>query len=923
DPANLKFNEMFLGNDWELYDGVSETFGVVDTDALLEETYVRELYFDTNYDLPEYKDELRVRYNYDTNKRYVSDYNLIFGYEAGVNNINNLKYKNDGESLDFNSKYSSQIGLRLLQFNFEYNFNLLAYTEYTFQVEIQVDSGRIDMLRISYYDKDDNFINRDYYDVFDSFTTSFTIKSITSDTSKQRIYFALDDITNFGVNIDYAWLIPKQDKIYSYMELKDSEYLTNYDDTSVLTFTNKYGIYPTTIEVYEATTPSTPPIWNNKPSMTSFISSNLIYQGSTFDLDLNYPRNGYIGLKTLDFGFDFESGPVTRTDTLSKFYQGQGMVYIQTNTNDELMNIKSPVYTNAIMTEFGDKIQIRIQAKTDDLVTLTFYNNGQENASIPIIPQGNSNFNEQVIQITLTDGIVFDQIGLTVELDDKEYIILHSVSIADAEKQDFELETIISSYSFDSFTYNEETSILNSPKETYLKDEIYWTLESEPEGINEKVEVLFDVEIPEGKMEGVERFEIQLNITSSISLSTQYFAYFDFNSYQYIQFTPDVNGDLLTFNITNIENCKEGSLYKIRFKFKATSASYFQISIDLAQVVTYGMWLMSYDVYRLAFTFDKFGGDSSDSVYFSLFEDIFFTIYDLPDTTTSPPHIVEFYYDFNTKKLSAYFNDNSADLLNNGNGLENYNFYNPRPVIKSQFASANDGITLLYIESQYYKRIANNRDFEEYKTLLTYYNSLRGYAAAVNLTQAEINLNPVNLFAYLSAEIDVMYSFNDNMVPENIFGMSLIPTYSTSLNDDIGTSTYDEKGFVIRPYDETQETAYYASASQFGDFYFDTPGEGAPPGSYGYGEITGELINVGGTYTSVAPGYNYWGAVNAQPDEFPSSTIYNDDFSPTTDPHLNVNDEINPAIIRSDLNFASGQYNSYIVPDVSLIENWG
>ncbi|KKM04683.1 hypothetical protein LCGC14_1761780 [marine sediment metagenome] len=226
-----------------------------------------------------------------------------------------------------------------------------------------------------------------------------------------------------------------------------------------------------------------------------------------------------------------------------------------------------------------------------------------------------------------------------------------------------------------------------------------------------------------------------------------------------------------------------------------------------------------------------------------------------------------------------------------------------------------------------YLDIDENNDFEEYKTLLAYYNSLQGYVDAVNLTQAEIDLNSVNLFTYLSAEIDVMYSFNDSMVPDNIFGMSLSPTYTTSLSDNIGTvgSTYDERGFVIKPYDITTETAYYIAPSQFGDFFFDA---NTDPGGYGHsgsGEIVGELINPGGTYTQIAPGYNYWGIELVQPTEYPSSTIYNDDFIPTSNPHNNVNDEINPAIIQSVYGWGNEQKQGYIVPDQNespMTEQW-
>ncbi|KKK87614.1 hypothetical protein LCGC14_2751480, partial [marine sediment metagenome] len=340
------------------------------------------------------------------------------------------------------------------------------------------------------------------------------------------------------------------------------------------------------------------------------------------------------------------------------------------------------------------------------------------------------------------------------------------------------LESLISPYpySFDTFIYNEEENVLNSPQETYQEDGIYWVVGSETENFDQKLDIEFQLEIPWRKIKDATRFEIQINATSSVPLSTQNFEYYDFYSKQNESITPTtIDGDLLTFNILSGAACKDGSVYKIWFKFIGTSSSEFDISIDMAQVFVYSEWAMSHDVYRAAFTFEKYGGTASDSVFFSLFDDVSFSVSDLSDGE----HWVEFYYNFTSKKLSAFLDDDPTDLVNRAN----YDFYDPKPEIESRFASTDSGILLLELESQYYKRVSNNRDFEEYKSLLSYHNSIQPYTDQVDLTQAEIGPNP--LFTYLSSEIDVIYSFNDEMAPENIFDTNFNPAFTTSLGDNL------------------------------------------------------------------------------------------------------------------------------------------
>ncbi|KKM73236.1 hypothetical protein LCGC14_1412520, partial [marine sediment metagenome] len=341
------------------------------------------------------------------------------------------------------------------------------------------------------------------------------------------------------------------------------------------------------------------------------------------------------------------------------------------------------------------------------------------------------------------------------------------------------LKTLISPYPylFDSVIKIGE-NILNAPIETNEEDGIYWVVGSVQENYDYKTEIDFKIEIPKDEIEGVKSFEIQMNAISPLQSYTQYFEIYNFTSKKGVPIIPTVNGNFLTFDITSSDDCEDDSMYKVWLTFNASSSTPFDISIDMIQMFAHGEWLMSHGVYRAAFTFDKFGGTASDSVVFSLFNDVSFNVYDLSDSE----HWVEFYYNFTSKKLSAYLDDVPTDLVNRAD----YDFgdiFDPKPGIESRFADKNYGILLLKIESQYYKRVSNNRDFEEYKSLLSYHNSIQPYVDQVDLSQAEIGTNP--LFTYLSAEIDVIYSFNDEMTPENIFDTNFNPAFTTSLGDNL------------------------------------------------------------------------------------------------------------------------------------------
>ncbi len=341
-------------------------------------------------------------------------------------------------------------------------------------------------------------------------------------------------------------------------------------------------------------------------------------------------------------------------------------------------------------------------------------------------------------------------------------------------------------------------NIFDSPKETYNNDGIYWTLDSESQGTDQAIIKEFKAEIPVEKIEGVTHFEVLLNATSTISLENQLFEYYNFTSGEYVPLIPEINGALLNFSILTPETCLNGSSYEIRFRLTATSSSPFQISIEQIQAFSYGEWMSGHDVYNARFTFEATDHTYGDSITFSLFENIKVELLDLNDVDKGI-HEFSFYYNFTNRKFSAFLDNIDCDYLKS---LPPCDFGIPQLGIETHFANDEQGIKLMRLESQYYKRIEDDRAFEEYKSLLNYYNSIIGYTDKIDIPDGDIGNTP--LFTYLSSDINVIYSFNDNMNPDNIFNTNYNPKYETNIYDNLveeGVPTsYYEKGFVVGGY---------------------------------------------------------------------------------------------------------------------------
>ncbi|KKM84073.1 hypothetical protein LCGC14_1302910, partial [marine sediment metagenome] len=168
--------------------------------------------------------------------------------------------------------------------------------------------------------------------------------------------------------------------------------------------------------------------------------------------------------------------------------------------------------------------------------------------------------------------------------------------------------------------------------------------------------------------------------------------------------------------------------------------------------------------------------------------------------------------------------------------------------------------------------------------------------------------------------------------PENIFDTNFNPAFTTSLGDNLESVAleYEEKGFVISPYNQGIDTSGFAVPTQStvlegGDFEFDRPSNAYPPGhpeyddprpgypgAYGdFGDPLGNIGDSGGTYSVIEPGYNWWGESYTSPTYNPTGVIGNDEFWQSGGTLLNAVQGGTPEYIYSYQSYGGQSANSF------------
>ncbi|KKN19377.1 hypothetical protein LCGC14_0946350, partial [marine sediment metagenome] len=540
--------------------------------------------------------------------------------------------------------------------------------------------------------------------------------------------------------------------------------------------------------------------WNNKDSIPvySLISNDkTVGDKVSWDLGDLTTENKYFKIDTPTWGgVDFAS-PIIKYSIAKKHQEG-GLLYMQTNeASGEQLTLKSQVYNSNITITPNDQLVIEFQGATGNKVDLTLFSGGQIQKVYNIVPDGNTDFSSQFILLETEQTLQFDQLNFTGILDDTEYFSVNSITVMEGASL---IDTKLAEYPFIIQSGGEPMPDVDFASEdssslfAHYKDNLFYNISSGYISDEDyRMEVKFDFDMTDVQMEDVDKVQIWLIAQSTGTLLEDADYSILGTGYDSINFERE--GDVLMFTISKEDVQKyltEES--KIAFKIYIIETNPFDIFIDKLSIVTFKEWSVEHDFYRAAFRFEKLGSSQFGDITVGINGNISLTINnDDPSLNDAgQENLVSFNYDFTTQKWSAFINDNFTDKLN-------LTDTNPvmKPRIESRYDNLNQGIIVYSIESHYYKKIENQADFEKYKSLILSYQDKLDHSATLQTNVADSILTPENVLTQLSADIDIIYSFNDEMVPENIFSYNLQPTFTSDYFDNIGTYQYNESAFMV------------------------------------------------------------------------------------------------------------------------------
>ncbi|MHA2365074.1 MAG: hypothetical protein ACXAC7_14040, partial [Candidatus Hodarchaeales archaeon] len=186
---------------------------------------------------------------------------------------------------------------------------------------------------------------------------------------------------------------------------------------------------------------------------------------------------------------------------------------------------------------------------------------------------------------------------------------------------------------------------------------------------------------------------------------------------------------------------------------------------------------------------------------------------------------------YGDKKLT----DTRVPISGGGFNLTSSNFYNLNPRIETFYNLSNEGIKISSIEYQFYKRVRNNTEFENYKEEISSYKFGK-YNDFKQISFEDLLTTQQNLFTTISSDIDIIYSFNEQMEPENVFDYDLNVDLYKEIEDNLGYNEYFERSFI--PIKDDIATYYYTY--NFNDLNLDLSNL---PGDWLYADPGVELVS--------------------------------------------------------------------------------
>jgi len=492
------------------------------------------------------------------------------------------------------------------------------------------------------------------------------------------------------------------------------------------------------------------------------------------------------------------------THYLSKFYQDQGYMFLQTDTHEHL-SICSPQYSsNTLSSE--DALIIDCKPFTSNEIKIQLFNEGEFVDEYTLIPQGNNDFTHRSISIQIPTQLTFDQLKICGYLDDTENIIIYDIK---AQKESFgDLYSISSRYEFIEQNNPQYPQIIRgstayptTPSMAHEDDGQIWIINSEFITQNTiEAEFLFE-EIYGENLDDAIKFEIKLKGNSDLSLLEQIkYRYWDYIENNYRLITPILEDGyiILRFEYNDFYRLFDSASdsYVVRLFLQCNSQDSFSLSFDSVYSVVYKPWNGLHDMYRAEVQFSKLSPiqGQEGKICFSLNDNIY--VY-LDEEELTEKNTVSFYYNSSTYYWYAYHNNNPIEHFGDMGRLYDPTFHRLVPRIECFYDDPSEGIKITSLKSQYFKRIRDQNDFTDYKYLVSLCKRAV-YTKYIDLDQYSSRLIGDNTFVDLTSQIDVIYSFADEMVPQNIFSYDLNPTYiSNTYQDNITNFSYREDSLLL------------------------------------------------------------------------------------------------------------------------------
>ncbi|MFX1391707.1 MAG: hypothetical protein ACFE9Z_16700, partial [Promethearchaeota archaeon] len=534
--------------------------------------------------------------------------------------------------------------------------------------------------------------------------------------------------------------------------------------------------------------------WNNRPSNYEFVSLKTVSYGTplTFNLNLGDMQDEHYNFRISPSntgGFDFSDPKVKYS--IAKKHQEGGMLYMQTDQT-ETLSLKSDIYDSNVTVTENDQIVINCKGKTDNEIKLRLLSGGEVTQEFTIIPEYNTDFSSQIIKLETNNTIQFDQLEFIGTLDDKEYFLTNSIGVYAGASI---IDTKVTDLDFNYHNINIGNP-LSASNYAYNTDDQFFNISSSYQYNSNQLDIEFRFDVPYSDLVDVHRFDIKL-VGEATSISLQEDAIFEFLNLKgaWEPITPSILDNTLTFSLFSdqfdkIDN-KDIQSYTIFFRIKLEDNNSFIIHLDSINLISYKPWTADHDLYRVDFKFRKLSDVQSGAVTIAVNDDLSITINDNNLRDSYETNIISFNYDCNEQKWHAFLNGNSSDLLN---VIDTDPEFKPR--IESRYNNIYHGILIESIESHFYIKVQDQTDFEKYKSLIASYAYKRGNIESINTTSQDAILIPENLWAHICSDIDIIYSFHDEMDTNNIFDYSFSPTYTFDSVDNLDSFLFDETVFA-------------------------------------------------------------------------------------------------------------------------------